>query len=643
MIHFERIFVFISFAFRKDFVLYGGGFFALQKKMFMKNYLFHYLHHKRTISIAFAGVLCGISALVFTFFAQAIRLDNLLSPFPWLVTHSISALAGTVVVFLFLMLFCFLFRRVWISATVAGLCIFAGSYACFFKQAYRGDPMLPADILLAKDAAGVAGGMDLSPTVSMVVFGIAVIGVAIALFPFHLKKPSIKQQLLQTIGTGVAMVVWMTGVLWYGPIPKALGLSPIPGRAKQLYDSAGFITGFMSYLGHLSPQVPQGYSSATKTAALQQLPAKQSPTSTPDIVVVMMESYYHLDNYPTVTGCESLTANYDALAKEGVSGVYYSDKYSGGTADMEFGALTGFSTSFLPEGVVPYVQYVSKNENFPAYPSYLKELGYKTIAIHPFDGSIYHRNSAYPNMGFDSFVDMDSMEHTQTAGKYISDQQAAEELIQQYEQACSDGSPVFLHMVTMQNHIPNLPGEYPEEYQATGEIPNVPTYYQESFKSVITGLRDADLMMKQITDYFRTVDREVIVLFFGDHQTAIGQQDGVELLDITKQLEGLSAQEQWQYTHTVPYLMWSNQGCDFAGSDGGSFPPYLLLPTFLSKMDGPISPWFQWLYSTRDTLMGTSAGWILQPDGTISSTASDQQKQLLQLQHTLQYAMMFDS
>ena len=41
--------------------------------------------------------------------------------------------------------------------------------------------------------------------------------------------------------------------------------------------------------------------------------------------------------------------------------------------------------------------------------------------------------------------------------------------------------------------------------------------------------------------------------------------------------------------------------------------------------------------------METSAGWILQPDGTISSTASDQQKQLLQLQHTLQYAMMFDS
>ena len=114
--------------------------------------------------------------------------------------------------------------------------------------------MLPADILLAKDAAGVAGGMDLSPTVSMVVFGIAVIGMAIALFPFHLKKPSIKQQLLQTIGTGVAMVVWMTGVLWYGPIPKALGLSPIPGRAKQLYDSAGFITGFMSCLGHLSPR-----------------------------------------------------------------------------------------------------------------------------------------------------------------------------------------------------------------------------------------------------------------------------------------------------------------------------------------------------------------------------------------------------
>ena len=115
----------------------------MQKKMFMKNYLFHYLHHKRTISIAFAGVLCGISALVFTFFAQTVRLDNLLSPFPWLVTHSISALAGTVVVFLFLMLLCFLFSVYGFRQPLQGFVSLLAAMLVFLSKPIEETPCCP--------------------------------------------------------------------------------------------------------------------------------------------------------------------------------------------------------------------------------------------------------------------------------------------------------------------------------------------------------------------------------------------------------------------------------------------------------------------------------------------------------------------
>ncbi len=593
---------------------------------------------KPVVSLSLKQTLlqCAGIALLFPLCCELVRLNSIFALAVWLPSHIPAFLVGTVIVFGMLVVFCGLFKRPWASALLVGIVLFGFSYASFYKTAYRHDPMLPADLLLAFDAAGVAGGMDLSPTVWMVLFFAVV--VVLTWWLWRQRCVISWKGLVAAVG-GVG--VWMSVTLWFGALPELLQLTPVVGHASAVYDRGGFVAGFCSYLGQLFPQKPVGYSASSAQQALDALPTVQTE-STPDIVVVMMESYYHLDNYPNITGCDNLTKNYDSLADEGISGYYYSDKYSGGTADMEFGALTGFSTSFLPDGVVPYIQYVAKNEDFPAYPAYLKELGYRTIAIHPFDGGIYKRSDAYPNMGFDTFIDQDSMTHTQTKGKYISDEQAAQELIAQYESSVQTGDPVFMHMVTMQNHIPNLPGEYPADQQVNAETAGVSEYYNDSLKSVATGLADADQMMKQITDYFRTVDREVIVLFFGDHQTAIGQDNGVELLDVTGQLNGMTDQQQWQAMHKVPYLMWSNQGCEYAGSDGGSFPPYLLLPVFLSKMDAPLSPWFAWLSETLTECRGLTGGWVIQPDGSFSNTAVDsKQAQLLNTQHTLQYAMMF--
>lgn len=577
-------------------------------------------------------------AFLFQLCCELVRLNSLTALAAWLPTHLPAFFIGAGAIFGLLVLACGLFRRPWASVVVVGGILFGFSYASFYKAAYRHDPMLPADLLLALDAAGVAGGMDLSPTVWMIVFF-----VVLAALVWILRRQRCRLCWQGLVGTVCGIGVWLSATLWFGPLPDLLQLTPVVGHASTIYDRGGFVCGFCSYLGQLFPQKPAGYSDQSAQQALDALPTVQAESS-PDIIVVMMESYYHLENYQNITGCDNLTENYNLLAKEGVSGYYYSDKYSGGTADMEFGALTGFSTSFLPDGVVPYIQYVAKDEDFPAYPAYLKQLGYQTIAIHPFDGGIYKRSDAYPNMGFDTFIDEESMTYTQTKGKYISDGQAANELIAQYESAVHTGNPVFMHMVTMQNHIPNLPGEYPADQQVNAEMEGVSEYYNDSLKSVATGLADADKMMKQITDYFRTVDREVIVLFFGDHQTAIGQDNGVELLDVTGELNGMSDLEQWQAMHKVPYLMWSNQGCENAGTDGGSFPPYMLMPVFLSEMDAPLSPWFAWLSESRSQCMGLTGGWIIQPDGSFSRSAADsQQAQLLNTQHTLQYAMMFDN
>lgn len=66
----------------------------------------------------------------------------------------------------------------------------------------------------------------------------------------------------------------------------------------------------------------------------------------------------------------------------------------------------------------------------------------------------------------------------------------------------------------MQNHIPNDPQEYAEEYKVNAELPGMPQYYVNSLESVATGLRDADRAIGLLCDYFAGCDRDVVILFF---------------------------------------------------------------------------------------------------------------------------------
>ena len=65
-----------------------------------------------------------------------------------------------------------------------------------------------------------------------------------------------------------------------------------------------------------------------------------------------------------------VSANLHALQQTSASGRAYSPSFGGGTCDVEFEALTGYSASFLPNGSKPYQQHVTK----PMFslPNYLK-------------------------------------------------------------------------------------------------------------------------------------------------------------------------------------------------------------------------------------------------------------------------------
>ena len=44
----------------------------------------------------------------------------------------------------------------------------------------------------------------------------------------------------------------------------------------------------------------------------------------------------------------------------------------------------------------------------PTIASYLRDLGYRTICVHPYPSTFYGRDRVFPVLGFDEFVDLES-------------------------------------------------------------------------------------------------------------------------------------------------------------------------------------------------------------------------------------------
>ena len=75
--------------------------------------------------------------------------------------------------------------------------------------------------------------------------------------------------------------------------------------------------------------------------------------------------------------------------------------------------------AFVPKRTVPYQQYVLRKSYSLA--TTLKEQGYTTNAIHSYYPQGYNRNLAYPRLGFDSFLNINTLKDLDFIREYPSD------------------------------------------------------------------------------------------------------------------------------------------------------------------------------------------------------------------------------
>ena len=316
--------------------------------------------------------------------------------------------------------------------------------------------------------------------------------------------------------------------------------------------------------------------------------------------------------------------------------------FGGGTCDVEFEALTGYSVSYLPSGSKPYQQHVTKP--MFALPSYLKTQGYQTAAVHCFWAKYWSRDTAYPNLGLDDFISLEDMHGVTKVRKHywtnglVTDDSMADQIIGQYEKMkASSDEPVFLHAVTMQNHTNYNKDNYPDDQRV--KVLEHPAGMKAStvgaLEDFATGIRDADAMLGKLTAYFSQVDEPVILVFWGDHYNPI--DSNYDVYTTTGYASDSSADPR---LHQTTLLLWSNYSD--AQVDLGTLAAYDISPVMMNLYGLQQPLYFQFLNRQfRVASRACTRGVTMNLDGTTTLEPTEFQQRWTQEHWMLQYDLMF--
>lgn len=601
-------------------------FFILRKK---KNYD---LWFARLVRVPIIGFLSMLTVLL----VSIIQYERIHVAFSCIKEQPQSFLKALIFVFLCIQVITLLTDRIWVGFSIVSLLISTGSLVSKIKLLNREIPLLPWDYTMLREAASVAKNYDIS--VSWSDIAIIVLIVAISVLLFVVRQDSGKKILFRC-ASGIALAIVIVVYVQSSFIQSDIESDNTDYRVYQInnyYEERGFISAYLEYLVYFdTTEKPDNYNRETLEAICDQIQSEDADKggNTPNIIAIMSESFWDAERLDTISFDEELLPNYYSLKKESRYGELFSHVFNGGTVVSEFEFLTGFSGEFFPQDYMVYGNFL--DAGFDSAVSILEAQGYSTLALHPYLASNYNRETAYLYLGFDESLFEDSFENPKIIRNYISDDELFQRIIEEYKgQKSNHQQPQFIFAVTMQNH-----GGYWEDTIYDEEtVGYSTTQYGDVAQSCIAdymaGLHESDRALGKLIDYFRTVDEDTIIIYFGDHVSNAGPKDD-RMLEKTSWVEN-ELEYDFQ-THRVPFLIWSN--FDHSSEDLGIMEVGELLPTVFEEYGVESNDFWFFLQNLKKYYAATDSKIVVYNSTDYANLAdmSEWQSQYYEYYRLLQY------
>ena len=337
-----------------------------------------------------------------------------------------------------------------------------------------------------------------------------------------------------------------------------------------------------SFYQSLNPVTkPEGYSD--NAVQMVSIPAAEDQNATPDVILILNETFYDLHQAVDFTTDIPYMQNIESMENV-LTGYAVVPVAGGATNSSEYELLTSNSMALMP-GITPFNALDLYGAN--SIVSHLNQLGYSSTGSHPEPAVNYNREQCYYGLGFQhTYFHKEFTEREQYYNRYfITDQCVYRNLIRWYE-ASDEASPRFQYLLTIQNH-----GEW-----SANEPEHDLVHVQEDFGAYTDMMNEflsciylTDQSFKELTDYFSSVDRPVIICMVGDH----GPTFASNIVDSAYD----DAQKQLQL-RKVPLVIWANYELEQVNL--GTMSMNYVVPTLLDLANMPTNPYYRYMLQAKE-------------------------------------------
>lgn len=407
--------------------------------------------------------------------------------------------------------------------------------------------------------------------------------------------------------------VWGFGNEGYWSTDFAKNLGDSPQIWNGLADSTnnGPVVNFLRLAHTKTMDKPNGYSqeamekiSRKYTEQAKQLNQTRTENMTDNtVIMVLSETFSDPTRVPGVSFSEDPMPNIRHVKAQTTSGLMLSPGYGGGTANIEYQALSGLSMANYSSTLsIAYQQLVPSLKWAPTLNQAWDKANGKgsSIAFHAYNRNMYFRDLNYKKFGFSKFYATDGtpqLKDLRPLGSawYASDESFYSEVLKKIS---SSDQKKFYQVVTMQNHMP-YEDFYPDnQFKDEDTSSNLQDDEKQNIETYTKGLSYTDQATTEFLNQLNHIDRPITVVFYGDHlpgiySTAYSSKDNILGL------------------HETDYFIWSNDASKSAGTKLDDVSSAYTSSNYFSAqlashLNAKVSPYLAFLTKMHETIPAIS-------------------------------------
>ncbi|WP_404984509.1 LTA synthase family protein [Bifidobacterium fermentum] len=508
----------------------------------------------------------------------------------------------------------FITNRFWVASPIFIIgCTVVGIIE-HMKVISRYETVLPSDMdFLHSDAGTVATFLPAGSQWTIlwaVVALLVLVGLCIFINHMDLRRGrvlTVKSRALNATGriagilvSGLILTLFSIAVgtvgTWANTTAKFMG--DIPSMWDSVYDAQRNGT-LIAFLRQLNPKVmdePSGYSEATMKRIAKRYEAEANSINASrknyendsSVIYILSESFSDPTRVPGLSINQDPMPKIRAIKQKTTSGLMLSSGYGGGTANLEFQALTGLSMANFDSSLTsPYQQLIP---SLSWTPSVNQSWSSKNaVAFHPYESSMYSRSTVYKKFGFSNFYTLEKPDVIKYQNKldnspYVSDESAYKSALEEMQ---STKSNQFVQIVTMQNHMPYNNWYANNQFQVSASSGSAALGSDEAtaIDTYAKGMSYTDSSTQALLDSLNKLSKPVTVVFYGDHLPGIYTTAGADSSNAIA-------------LHETDYFIWSNKASATYNnkiSNSSYTSPNFFSAQSAEYMDAKVSPYTAFL------------------------------------------------